>query len=289
MLLCVIQPARAEWVEWVVDAELGVQHNSNINRSLIESDERSDSIFLPSVALGRYYQLTNTTRLRLTANGWGEMHNTYDLLNSTTVGSTVALRHKFGIGPKIPWLQAEVYYGLVDVRDDVRDGTLSEIRLRVGKRLTSRLDGSLGYEYSLRDGGDGEVTMKNTMFGIDTDVYDQKRHMLSLEANYLITDYAMLTAGYSYGNGDFDSACTADTFDSLWPTIEQDVEALTSDQVFDGFVYRVKGWVNVWSLNLSYALGGHASLNLGYQYDSGKLDKLSYNNSIVQGSFLYRY
>jgi len=288
-LLWGIQPASAEWGEWIADAELGVLHNDNINQSLLEFDERSDSVFLPSIALGRYYQLMDTTRLRLTANSWGRAHKTFDRLNSITSGITVGMVHKFGLGSEVPWIRADAYVGYMDVRDDVRDGMHYTMDLRVGKRFTPRLNGSLGYEYSLRDGGDGEVTMKNTMHGIDTDVYDQKKQTLSLEANYLITNYTMLTAGYSYRYGDFDSACTPDNFEILWPTVEKDVEAIASDKVFDGFVYRLKGWTNVWSLNLSYALSGHASLNLGYQYKKGELDDLSYTNSIVQAVFMYRY
>ncbi|NOY66482.1 MAG: hypothetical protein GXP13_03615 [Gammaproteobacteria bacterium] len=287
MLLCVAQPARAEWVEWIADAEVGLLYNDNLSQSFFESDERSDSAFLPSTALGRYYQLTDTTRLRLTANFWGRAYNTFDRLNSITGGVTAGVRHKFGFGPDVPWIRADAYVGYRDVRDDARDGVLYTMGLRVGKRFTPRLDGSLGYAYSVRNGGDGEVTMKNTMFGTSAEVFDQKTQALSLEANFLITRDVLLTAGYSYQYGDFDSMCSAANFETVWAS--EDVKAVSVDGVFGGFVYRIRGTRSISSLNLSYALSGHASLNLGYQYQSGKGDAFGYNSSIVQAVFMYRY
>ncbi|GMR18317.1 MAG: hypothetical protein BMS9Abin33_0724 [Gammaproteobacteria bacterium] len=286
-LLWAIQPANAEWVEWIADAELGVQRNNNISQSFFESDKKSDSVFLPSVALGRYYQLMDTTRLSLTANSWVRTHKTYDRLNSITSGITVGVRHKFGIGPEVPWIRADAYAGYRDVRDDVRDGMQYTMSLRMGKRFTPRLDGSLGYVYSLRDGGNGEPTMKNAMFGISTEVFDQENQTLLLETNFLITRDVLLTAGYSYLYGDFDSFCSAANFDAVWAV--EDVKAVAVDNVFDGFVYRIRGTRTISSLNLSYALSGHASLNLGYLYQSVKGDVLGYNSSIAQTTFMYRY
>lgn len=286
-LLWIIQPASAEGAEWIADAEAGLLYNDNLTQSFFKSYEIGDPAFLLSMALGRYYQLTDTTRLSFTVNSWGRAHKTFDGLNSITSGITAGVKHKYGLGPDVPWIRADAYAGYMDVRDDARKGMQYTMGLRMGKRFSPRFDGSLGYVYSLRDGGDGEVGMKNIMHGIGTDVYDQTNQMLSLEVNYMITRDALLTAGYSYQTGEFDSTCSVADFETVWDA--EEVRGVTADKVFGGLAYRIRGIRNIASLNFSYALSRHTSLNLVYKYQSGKGDVLSYQSSIVHAAFMYRY
>jgi len=279
--------SKAEWVEWIADAEVCFTYNDNINRSLFNDERTSNTAHSSYVSLGRYKQLTDSTRLRVTTDLEIGTYNKFELLNYSSAGVTLALRHKLGIGPNVPWLGAHVSATTMNVRDNVRDSSLYNLGLQVGKRFSPRFDGEIKYEYKLRDGEDGEITMKNIMHGIDTDVFDQKSHTLSFIANYLASRKVLMTVGYSYRDGDFDSNCSLGNFETVWH--EEKVHATTSDKVFGGLVYRLEGGAHVLSLGASYALGGHASLNLGFQRQEGKGNTFRWKSSIVHASFIYSY
>ena len=69
--------SRAEWVEWIADTELGALDYDNINRSAFEPDERSDKLLFARANLGRLYQFKDETRLSITANIDGRVHDAW--------------------------------------------------------------------------------------------------------------------------------------------------------------------------------------------------------------------
>ena len=164
------------------------------------------------------------------------------------------------------------------------DSKIYDIGVRSGKRFTPRLDASIGYDFHYRDGRDTGIGAAPP---IGTDVFDQSNHTISGNLNYLVTNKLLLSAGYAYLNGDFDSACTVANVGTV--LANEDVKAIILDNVFGGCVYRLDGDVNILSLNLSYALNNHASLNIGYTHRDGEADFLEYESSIVQASFNYSY
>jgi len=280
-------PVAAEWVEWIANPKVSIANNDNINQTFFRDEKRSDTAGTPFVSVGRYYQLTDYTRLRLTTDFEAGVHKEFELLNYYSAGLMLTIWHKLGIGPNVPRLNTHASATTKNVRDNARDSSIYNIGLNVEKRFTPRLDVRIGYDYDVRDGKDGEITTKNTMFGVDTDVYDLKSQTLSFIGNYLVTNDVLITASYSYKRGDFISTCELDKFDIVWDA--EDVLATTSDNVFGGLIYKLEGTANVLYLNASYALGRHTSLNLGYQRIEGKGDKLVWKSSIVSASFMYSY
>ena len=268
--------ANAEWVERITDLEGGLLYESNINRSSFDSDKRSDTAFIPSVSLGRYNQLTDSTRLRATVDFEFGQYNNFKMLNYNKAGITLAIRQKMGFGSDAPWLRPHFSAGYTDVSSDNRDSYLYEAGLRVGKQLTPELDGRIGYVYNLRDG--------------KTDVFDQRGYTLSIEGSYILTNRMLLTGGYSYWYGDFDSAYTYNNITRI--SASEDVKAITTDNAFgEQFcIYRLAGKANTISLLASYSFfDGHGSLNVGYQQQNGKAYYLDYLNSIIRVSFIYSF
>jgi hypothetical protein len=285
-LVCAAPTARAEWAEWIADAELGAVYYDNINRSYFASDKRADTALAPSVSLGRYNQLTDSTRLRATADVEAALQSEFESLNYVRAGVTLAMQQKLSFGADAAWLKPRLFAAYTDVGEDTRDGWLYEAGVSAGQRLTPRLDGRIGYIYSSRDGREGEVSVA----GIGTDVFDQKGHTLSIDAAYLLTGRLLLTGGYAFRSGDFDSSCTPDNVSDVlaWGG----VDAITVDDAFteDFCVYRVSGTTNSVSIDASYSLfGGHGSLNMGYQRNYGEADSVEYESSMVRVSLIYSY
>lgn len=263
--------ANAEWVEWIADAEVGLLNYSNINRSAFDSDKRDDSAFIPAISLGRYNQLTDSTRLRATADFEAGLYNKFELLNYSKAGAALAVRQKLGFGSDASWLRPHFSVEYMDVGEDIRDSLLYEAGVHIGKQLMPRLDGQIGYIYTLRDG-------KN-------DVFDQKGHTLSLEMGYMLIDRLLLTAGYFYRYGDFDSAYSPYNY-----TQTCDAQAITKAFTDYFYTYRLAGRTNTIAVAASYSLlNGHGSLNIGYQRDDGKANALDYVDDIVRASFIYSY
>jgi hypothetical protein len=280
------RPLRAEWVEWIADVEIGAEYYSNINRSSFQSDEREDSLYSASVSVGRYNQIADATRLRATFEASAGLHGSYDLLDFYKAGATLSIRQKIGFGADAPWLKPYISAAYMDVGDDARDSRLYEAGLRLGKRLTDRIDANIGYAFESRDGSSGSVKFA----GYDDQVYDQETHAISAEASYILMDRVLLTGVYTYRNGDFDSSCTPANY--TWVLARETVTALTADDAFteNYCVYRLEGSINSVSIDAGYSIfNGHGSVNIGYQVNDGKADFYDYQTSIVRGSFMYSY
>ncbi len=268
--------ANAEWVEEIADLEPGLLYESNINRSSFDSDKRSDTAFIPSISLGRYNQLTDSARLRATVDLEFGQYNNFKLLNYSRAGITLAIRQKIGFGSYAPWLRPHLSAGYMDVSSDNRDSYLYEAGLHAGKQLISGLDGRVGYVYNLRDG--------------KAEVFDQRSYTISIETGYIFTNRILLTAGYFYRDGDFDSAYTYYNASKVYDG--EYVKHKIADNTFgeNFYIYRAVGKTNTISLIASYSvLNNHGSLNIGYQRQDGKADTLDYSNSIVSVSFIYSF
>lgn len=269
-------PVQAEWVESIAEAELGIAYDNNLNRSAFTEDEEEDHEFTGTVSVGRYYQVKDNTRFSITGDLGVRVLDQFTELNSASIGTTVTLHHKYGVGTDVPWVQGFASLSYLDVKDHARDSTIFDIGLRAGKRFMPRLDGQVEYFYRTRDGENGPVVDPS----IDTDVFDQDFHKVSANLNFLATNRLLLSTGYSYRDGEFDSACTPGNVGTVFAL--EDVKAIAFDDVFGGCVYRLDGTLWTFSLGASYALGRETALLFTYQNNDGKADELHYSGKIYR-------
>ncbi len=274
-------PAQAEWVDTVVDAALGVVWTDNLNQSAFDADREADFGVLPQLSLGRFYQAADHTRLRLTVDVASDFYAEFDKLNSFTVGPRFVARHKFGTGPRLPWVRLDAGGGYKKTRVDMRDSALYDLGLRVGRRFAARWDGSVGFRHSWRDGGAGESPDPAT----PTDVFDMRHWTANGVVNVLLTAQALASVSYTYFKGEFDSACTPGNIGTV--LANETLGAFAFDEVFGGCIYRLDGVANLIDVNLGYALGRHAAFNAGGGYRKGKAEVLEYETSVVRLSFNY--
>lgn len=278
-------PASAEWVEWIADAETGVKAHKNLNRSSFADDEREDSEYFFGLSLGRYNQLADSTRLRLTADLDAGFFGRYGLLDYRKAGLSLSLRQKLAFGRDAAWVKPNMYAAYLDADDDARDSVLYGAGVQFGKRLAERLYGSVGYIYEARDGEAGDAIP-----GLASDVFDQESRTVSIEASYALTERVLLTGGYAYRSGEFDSSCTPTNF--VEALERADISAMVVDDAYSWnfCTYKVFGAINTFSMDASYSLfKGHGSINLGYEMNEGVSDDLSYSSSAVRALFMYSY
>ncbi len=283
-LLCMAAEAEAnaEWVEWIADAELAYETNSNINNAVFESAEENETIVSPFVSLGRVYQLTDLTRLTFTVDATAGFHREFEKLDYNSFGLSVSARHKLGIGPTVPWIKAAARANRINSRSDLRTGQKYEISLQAGKRINERLDGSVTYTYDNRDSDDSTPIIA----GLPGNVYDLQGHKVGANVNFLVWDNIMWSLAYAYRRGDIASTCTPD----ILPIVMSVVDAVTEDDAIPGCAYRMDAATNQISTNLSYTfLQGHAAFSVGYNRREGVKENFSYINDIWRARINYSY
>lgn len=281
--------ASAEWVDKIIDVGVVTQYDDNINRSFFSSVEKDDVMVVPSASVGRVYQLADFTRLSATADVKGEIHEELDFLNSVFAGATLAASHKLGVGPYKPWLRVHGSGGYLEVDDDLRDSWLFDTGIKIGKRLTERVDIAAGYTYDFRDSRQGDAVPGTNL---PSSVFDQDGHTGSILANILFTNNLLFSLGYSFRYGDIVSTCDAE----IVGKVLDEVDAVTFDKAFEeafdvspSCAYRIQGDTHAFSVGTTYALSNHSFLNLNYHRKEGEASRWDYSNNIVNISFNYSF
>jgi hypothetical protein len=277
-------PAAAEWVDWIADVAVPFEYTDNLNVSAFESDREDDFLWLPTAFLGRVYQLTDRTRVSITAGAEGRVYHRFDRLNGALPGGRLSAVHKFGVGDA-PWFRVSFFGGYLSLVEDDRSGANFDLDARFGKRFSPRFDANVGYVYTNRDGGNGPVAVPT----IGTNVFDQERHGFSVAGNYLLTNALLLSAKYKFGSGDFDSACTVGNVGEVLAREGSNVRAIALDQVFGGCVYRLRGESHALAVHLNHGIGDHFSVDLGYRFISGQGRSLDYWVNTAAVTLLYAF
>ncbi|MEE9328193.1 MAG: hypothetical protein V3U71_12985 [Cocleimonas sp.] len=279
--LAPINSSHAEWVEYINNASVGITYSDNLNQSAFDSDEHTDRFITPSYTVGRYYQANDLTRVRLDLNLSANIHDEFDKLDSVNITGSTSVVHKLGVGFNKPWIRGKVSIGHKNAAVKIRDGTLRGLNLSAGKRITDRLSGQVGINYNKRTGGKGEVVVDT----LSTRVFDIENKSISVNFDYLLSQRSQLSAALTHRNGEFDGACTEENAGIVLDN--EDVKAITFDDVFKGCVYQLEGSGNSLRLRYSYALGRHSSVNVAYEKRDMKVDVLDYDTSLWNISYMY--
>lgn len=275
-LLTFTKPAFATWVEWIVEPAISFNHKENINNAFIKSDEKDDNIITPAFTFGRIYQVADFTRASLTTELMYDSHQDFTDLSHLTAGAAISIKHKFGIGRELPWIQSIASASILDFRGDRWDSNLYALNLSLGKRLHDRVDATITYKYEIRDGKTSPST------------FDHKGHTGAIGMNLLLTEKMLLSLKYSIRKGDIAAVCSPQSFDLI--------EDLANDVQFDNTfengwcLYRIDAVTQAYGANLSYAFfGGHYSSSLGYERMNGDITRFTYSTDAVWVSIDYSY
>jgi hypothetical protein len=256
--------------EWVADLNAGTVYEDNLSATARTADRRSDVALASTLAAGYYFRLTGATSVQATADARGSLYAEFDRLSHASLGATLGLGHKFGLGPLAPRARLVASGGYVDYRDDVRDTALVTAGGQVGKRIHERVDLEVGYLYERREARDP--------------VFDQDAHTLSLLGSLAVTEALQLTLGYALRLGDLvvhavpGSGVPPAGPSRLVNTFDTPLVAT-----------RIDATAHIFSVLLSYALTAHVAANAGYEYQIAFGPRLNYPNNVVRVSLSYSY
>ncbi|MGZ8216070.1 hypothetical protein [Methylomagnum sp.] len=275
-----IAPVHAD--EWIADASARLFHESNINHAAYGAAVLDDFAFAPQVALGRYFQLADADGLTLTANAKGAVFGQYSGLNSIHGGGAFGLKHKFGLGAYAPWLRVHGSAGYTEYDSRWRDSGLFQGGVQLGRRFDPRFGLWIGYGFDYRDGRDS----RTGWWGKPGNVFTLSGHRVSVHSDFLLTDDVNLSLGYGVRFGGIYSDYRLGSGRPLPPA-----PAAVRDDAFPGYIaYRIDhATTHDFSLEASYALSGHASLAVRYEFQVAYGGGLSYANHAPRISFDYSF
>ncbi len=294
MLLCFLivinfsASVRAEWVDKIIETSIGAEYNDNVNNIFIDSSQKEDYLLLPSVSLGRVYQLDNFMRFSITGDLKGKFYKDIYRLNSGYLGTTLGLSRKLGLGPYKPWLKIYASGGYLTVNDRIRDSKLFETGVTLGKRFFERFDAELGYRFDYRDGEDGIAVSPD----IPNNVFDQDGHTGFVRFNYLLLSDLLFSLGYAIREGDIDSTCNS----SANPKALDNVCAISKDDAYDSVfdqrpkcTYKMRALTHRIALGAVYAITNHFSVNFQYSRLEGSASDLDYSVNKMNLSLNYNF
>ncbi|MBF0339018.1 MAG: hypothetical protein HQL05_14465 [Nitrospirae bacterium] len=278
------QTANAEWADWVLNTTLEGGFEDNISFAVGKDERLSDLIVSPSIVFGRYYQLGDFTRLRIAADMKAKGYKRYDGLNSLSSGIDVSLAHKFGVGREIPWLRVHAFAGYLSVSESVRNSWIYNGGITVGKRLSERFDMLLSYNFIYRNGRESK---SGAVEGFMNNPFDQAGSKGAVVLNYLLTERLLASIGDSVYYGGINSTNDPSNFDRF----KSFTNALIWDNTFDRRLctYKFNALVNEFTVGLSYALSGHASVNVNYVRVDGYASDLHYYDNLLYTSVKYSF
>ncbi len=266
---------------WLLDAEAGWMHDSNLPRAQLPSDVKGGSALSVSLSGGYFFALDERNGVTLSADARAMRHLQYSGLDLDSLGGTVGLKHKLGLGPFVPWVSATFSGAREHYRTAVRDSDRYVLTLAVGRRFTDRLEGSLGAAVDRRYARHPVASGR-----LPGDTFELSGRSLFARGSYALAERVDLTLAYSVRSGDVVSS-TRRNFQ-----IFRASAAISPDPAFgpDYFAYRIKGVTRAPAIGVQWALAEYSSLQVVYSRElTHATGGLNYYSTVFNVSFLNKF
>jgi hypothetical protein len=272
-------PAAASWI---ADVETGVVYEDNLSFASMGRDIKGAAALVTSASGGWAAYLSDRHVVSLTADVFGDLHESYSGLDHVALGVTATFRAKLGLGVAAPWVRVAASGGRLQYREDVRDGWYYRVTAGIGKRFGPRWALRADYAFEGRTADHERAVTPR----LPADVFDQQAHTFSARADFQATPVLLVFGGYACRLGDVASTTQRNA------QIFAASSAVVADPAFGSntFAYKIDATTHILSAGLSVALGARWSLNVSYAHQIGLGDGgIDYHNNIVSGTVLFSY
>jgi hypothetical protein len=268
---------------WIDEVGIELRYDDNITRAQLDWDIKRDTALVISAAKGTRYQLTDNSKVSLTATLSGAAYRRYDGLDNLNAGLALAYRWKPGLGPYVPEVHVLATAARLEFRDAARDGWLYGGEFGITKRLSDRAGLQMVYQVEQRRSDNVAQRLVPT---IAANVFDLNSRSLRLGADYALSADYVLAGAYTIRDGDIVSTTLRNM------PIFLASSAIAMDPVFgpDRVAYTMKALTRGLSLGVSRLIGGQTSLTLGYEHLNSRADGgISYRANQVRAVYLHQY
>ena len=175
--------------DWVLGADAGVRHDSNVGNAQLSSDIVADSVVDARLSAYRLFPLGDGLGLTLGGDLAGEAYHRITGLNNASLDAAFALKKKWGLGAYAPWIRVGGTVARSSYRDDYRNAWDYRATLGAGRRIDERWNVWAEYTYEDRAANAGPEEVP----GLSGDAYSQISHNLAAHAEYLLSDRAFVS------------------------------------------------------------------------------------------------
>ena len=269
--------------EEIVSAEGALSHDNNLSRALSASDIVSDTALNLAASGGFQFALGERDAVALTGDLRTSQFGRFHGMNSVALGGTASWSRKLGLGPFVPRIKVSASFAGEQYGESIRNGLRSNVTLRLGQRLSERLELSGGGSFE-RYRADEVV---DVVPGVSGDAFSLEGRNLFARADYALNDRWVGFVGVAARRGDVTASTRRD------PGIFEYSNAVTRDPAFgpDYIAYRLSG-TTTWDFvaGASLAISDYSSVNLAVTrvltYASGGVE---YQSTRINASIILSY
>jgi hypothetical protein len=275
-LPCAARPA------WLLDADVGLQHESNLPRARLSTDIQSGWALTGGLSGGYAHALDGYTGVTATADARVARHDGHSGLDLDALGVALGIRRKFGLGLNVPWASAALSAVRENYGTDIRESDRYNLTLEAGYRFSERFEALVGGAVEKRNARNSAAVVP----GIPGDPFELYGRTLYARGTYALTERWDLTFGYGVRSGDV----VASTRRNL--QIFTVSSAIAPDPAFgpDYFAYRLDGVTRTPWAGLSWALTEYSTLRVVYTRElTYGANGFNYYNTLVSAVFLHRF
>jgi hypothetical protein len=248
--------------EGFLTLETKLKYDNNLANAEFKQDLVGDMVSTVNATAGYYFQLSDFNSLTVQGELGGELYNTYHGMNNLSLGGSVSLKRKWGLGLYQPWTAFTLTSTRLEYNSDVRDGWLHEAMISGGKRVSEHWD--IWVDFSLQKRTQDDVVVVNRAFA--GNVFDMHNKAFNLDAVYAFDEKTFLTLGYQWRQGDVQSTSLKRSTPNLRAFIIPVSSAISIDDVFGSAArsYRLDGTTHTFGAKINTTINQDYVLGLEY-------------------------
>jgi hypothetical protein len=268
--------------DWTLGADAQLRHDSNVGNSGGYDSIVGDTIADARLSMSQLFPMGEHYSLTVGGDLSGEYYNDLKGLNNASLGGSLAVKRKWGVGAYVPWARIGLSVAHSDYNDDYRNATVYRATLAAGQRLDERwnLRGEYVYERL------AATSQPDLVPGISGDAYSQISQTLSGTAEYALNESTFLALGALVRYGDVVSTAEPG------PAIFSVARAIAPDPAFgpDQYAYKITGTTFGFRIGINYSPTAHSLLGLGFErLDTHADGGNGYTKSVPEISWDYRF
>lgn len=268
--------------DWTLGTEAHVLHDNNVGNGESSPDILEDTIVGGRLSLFQLFALGEGYSLSVGGDLSGESFHRFDGLSNASVGGTLALKKKWGLGAFAPWVRAGVSIARSDYEDNYRNASIYRAALAAGRRIDERWNLWADYAFERR----AAATQAQQVAGISGDAYSQDGRSVSANVEYALNETTFLSLSVSARHGDVVSTTVNE--DRIYASSR----AIAADPAFgpDAYAYKLIGTTYGFMLGINYSPTPHTLLECGFQrLDTQAEGGNGYTKSMPEITWSYRF
>lgn len=258
------------------NASAGVSRDDNITRAELDSDIIKDNIISVDVAAAYRLPMNDISYASFKASLDVNRYQDFDKLSNTRA----ALQASYHIKPSAGYTAIQ-YFILAAYEQRMadsaqREGSATDLRLGLSKRLTDRI--------SMRAG------MSKEKVSADSSVFENNSTQLYIGLDYRLTENNALYVSFSNSDGDIVATAvpTAKLISSSWGRIVRDDAFLNLAPA--RFAYRLSADTNAIRLGDAYTIDSMQAIDISvFYYSSSAYGSNDYSGTMFDLSYIYRF